>query len=812
MYMLNACVVFCALLAVCAASVSGDAGAGDENIALGCRVTFDTPPNYPLCTDGEDALQITDGEYCEGAESLWAQKPTVGWAGMSPFMFTIDLGKTQPIGGASFSTAAGFAGVGWPASILVFTSEDNRNWRAAGDIVRLAARNGLPEPNRYSAFRYVTHELRARGRYVKIAIITQTGSYAFTDEVEVYLGPDSIPAPPPDEAIIPDVPAYISRTCTLRGGIGRLVVDLASARKAVEGSSIDDSRKLHLLARLDEAEKEIAVMPSFDQREFRAIFPLNEVHARVLSVYAPVMRSRSLPAFFAWRKHRYDPVSPTEFPGTAPKTPVLSIEMMRNERRADAFLLTNASDKPAKVTLSVEGLPGAPNPRWLRVSSVPWTDTPGGVAIAAALPEAEFAGGGYRSHIPAGMTRKIWLEADSSMLRAGSYHGSVVVKALDKTIAVPFAVRVSSVRMSRPRLSLAVWDYTDAKAAYGINDGNRASCIKLMRSHYVDSPWAGASSLPLPGAEDFDAGGQLKAPLDFRTFDRWVKLWPGARNYFVFLSVAGGLAGTEMGSPEFNARVGSWARAVADHVGQLGLKPGQLALLLVDEPYSDSQDEIIAAWARAIKASGAGIAIFEDPAWDRPDLTKIQDAITLSDMLCPGLGAFCSGPQQVRDYFARLQAEGRKLWFYQCDGPVKAFDPHRYYRMQAWYAFRYGAAGIAWWAFGDIGGASSSWNEYTAASAPFSPAFIAPDGATDGVHWQAVMEGVQDHEYLAMLRDAAARSKDEAFKSEADDLVAEVFTKMTPGYGRPYHWAEGVDREMSDEYRLRVLALLEKAE
>ena len=97
-------------LTVCSAEATG------ESIARGCPVTFDTPPNYPLCADGNDPLQLTDGEYCGADPEMWKDKRAVGWQAVSPAVFTIDLGKVQPISGVSYSTAAGIAGVTWLAS------------------------------------------------------------------------------------------------------------------------------------------------------------------------------------------------------------------------------------------------------------------------------------------------------------------------------------------------------------------------------------------------------------------------------------------------------------------------------------------------------------------------------------------------------------------------------------------------------------------------------------------------------------------------------------------------------------------------
>lgn len=81
---------------------------------------------------------------------------------------------------------------------------------------------------------------------------------------------------------------------------------------------------------------------------------------------------------------------------------------------------------------------------------------------------------------------------------------------------------------------------------------------------------------------------------------------------------------------------------------------------------------------------------------------------------------------------------------------------------------------------------------------------------TDGVHWQAVREGIADYEYLCMLRDAAAKTQDSDLRAEAERLLREA-PEAVIGTFRP-EWSWGADdaRALPDTYRLRVLELLER--
>ena len=102
-----------------------------ENIARGKPYTLHPMPNYPLCTDPDDRIQLTDGQYTVGY--FWTQKTTVGWVRLDQIVITIDLENHYPIRGLSFNKAAGIAGVNWPQAIEVNASPRRLTVRADPD-------------------------------------------------------------------------------------------------------------------------------------------------------------------------------------------------------------------------------------------------------------------------------------------------------------------------------------------------------------------------------------------------------------------------------------------------------------------------------------------------------------------------------------------------------------------------------------------------------------------------------------------------------------------------------------------------------
>ena len=118
-----------------------------ENIALGASYTMEPGPGYEHCSDPGDAEQLTDGVYSDGY--FWTQKSTVGWVRAKPVILTLDLGAVKPIRGVSFHTAGGFAHVGWPEAIYIFTADADKEFHEIGDLVQLSsAQHGPLAPMR----------------------------------------------------------------------------------------------------------------------------------------------------------------------------------------------------------------------------------------------------------------------------------------------------------------------------------------------------------------------------------------------------------------------------------------------------------------------------------------------------------------------------------------------------------------------------------------------------------------------------------------------------------------------------------------
>jgi hypothetical protein len=447
------------------------------------------------------------------------------------------------------------------------------------------------------------------------------------------------------------------------------------------------------------------------------------------------------------------------------------------------------------------------------VESAVWTDTYQGVPVADALVPIQQKQGKYSVTIPAGFTGKLWFTVDGSKVTSGDYKSTFVVDGQ----SVPFHLIVSKLVMQRPRMSLTMWDNSDSKslagvASRGITAQNKAAALAMMKSHFVDAPWADRPILPWPTAEDFDAQNALIGKLDFSAFDGWVAEWPNARTFFVFINAHQNeaFAGAKPETPEFNARLGAYAKVLSAHMKKLGLQPQQLALLIIDEPggRGDWQDDVIANWANAIHASAPELYLVSDPVWKRPDLQKNQAAITQMNILIPNTQNYVNSPKEVGDYFQRQRKKGKQLWLYSASGPVRLFNPQNYYRDQAWRVFSLGGRGMGFWAFCDISGAPTAWNDYQIPIS-YSPAFLDKTTVYNSVHWDAVREGVEDFEELAMLRDAIEKNANSAAKTRAQAVLDEAVKTIAATESTAF-WQKETAPDQVDQQLQKVRMMLEK--
>ena len=791
-----------------------------ENLARGKPYTMGKP-NYHYCTEPGDKTQLTDGVYTQGY--FWTQKATVGWSGGAPQFVTIDLGADQPIRGVSWSTAAGVAGVQWPEALIVFVSQDGKKWHEVGDLVQLSARKAEPPKGKYGTHVFWTDALATHGRHVQVAAIPR-GPYLFVDEIEVFKGDDAFLGKAYPGKGAADVKAQMRRRqftsliqAQLRRDLAAAIEDLAAAPDRMPAGVLQFS-KAQLTEKSRALAHKIDTMPLASPEGFRAVLPMTDLEREIFWLQSAVWRLQGKGDVRVWKSHRWDPLAPSQEPPQDAPTPELSVSMMSHEVRADVLNLTNALPADS-FSVSVTGLPGGTNPPYVSMHEVRTVGTRHFVAVSAALQPPQRGGRAYGARVPLGMTRQLWFSFAPKDVPPGIYEGQVVIHRMLRVIlppiTVPIRLRIYPLRFpNETSLLLGGWSYTNAERQYGVTPANRDALIAHLREHGVNTPWATRAATPWG---KYDDDGNLTQPPDTANFDAWVKRWPDARRYMIFVaigsyrSVRDTFLGSRIGTPAFERKVGGWIGFWADHVRKLGLKPSQLGLLLVDEPNRKEQFDVTTAWAKAIHKAEPDVLVWVDAV--PRELETCREMMGAVNVLVPNRAAWLQKGDAYKKLFLSQRERGCELGFYSCAGPARTFDPYSYYLLQQWHVFAIGGRWAGFWAFGDTGRVSC-WNEYVATTrGPYCPLYLDDTTVTGAKYMEAIREGVEDYEYLVMLRDriaALARAKPahpklaaaRALLAAAPDRVlhAESATK--------YRWDAPKDRALADQVRVEILEML----
>ncbi|HWL53892.1 MAG TPA: discoidin domain-containing protein [Chthoniobacteraceae bacterium] len=790
-----------------------------NNLAAGLRATFDPAPNYQLCKDPGDALQLTDGFFA-GAEStgkpnetLWVQKQTVGWANpRRPIVISFDLGEEKEIEGVMVSSAAGSSNVAWPAAIGFFVSPDGKTWSYAGEVISGSLRHGLPPSMSYSEHRFVADGLKARGRHVALCIPVGGSLCFFADEIAFYEGPSGKAAPSlPVVGNLAAMREFIYRDQVALHTLRRLKLDYDAIGEAIHASSLAATDKNRLNGKLEALAAACAQPPGGNLSGFSTVIPINATQEKLLAIHGELLEKQGYPPLFLSKIHRNGYLGWLAAPELTRQEPItLRYRQMSGETRADLFLVTNASPEAATVTLSLEQPADA-----LDVAYCPWTDTPQLEPVATALLPAEKTGDGWRFSIPPGLTMKVLVNLDGSKLPPGRHEFKAAIRGTGTAdLPVRLEVDLSPVKMRKPGLHLGMWDYVNGRGYHAITPQNRQAALRLMRSHGVDSPWGKFSDLPMPGPDDFDAAGKLITEnLNFTLFDQWLELWPDAARYLVFVNVTRQIGGVRIDSPGFEPRVAQWARAVADHAASRGLKPGVLNLHLVDEPHTDDRDRLFTLWAAAVRKAAPELTLWCNPTRVAPQNAPVPEVFDLPDVLSPNARQLVQGGRKALEFYRGKRKEGKALELYLCSALAPHTDPNHYYRMLPWSGWPLRIQGVGFWSFGSTGGLASNWNAYENANGLcYAPAFFSRDDVTDTLQWQAVREGVLDYEYFRMLDEALPTAppglKQKAEELLSDDAIADCFGGWTAIDNRDWRVSSG--QEAPDLHREKILQVLEE--
>lgn len=819
-----------------AAAAAGGAAAPARNLALHRSYELTPPPNYAPTRNAADARELTDGQLVSEREGtcLWQDQAAVGWSRpREPIVFTIDLGQTETIGGVAVHSAFGSAGVCAPRSLALLVSDDGEHYRLVGDLVRLDRSAMPPAYGTYARHTYrAADALRTQGRFVRLVVVP-AAHFFFCDEIEIFSGDDRAAAGAgaggggggefaQTGSRIETAQLLDKARLTQLGAYVRIRTDLEEVEKMIGRVESIASAARDTLSTIRRELDQRDELVNFDNGRFRAIVPLNDLHEQVFAVHARLLAACGAAPLTVWHSPPYQILDLFVRPG--PIVRRLSLELMLNERRAEVFNITNAAEHSKVIRFDVSGLPGGSNPAYLRAFEVPYVDTRESAACASALLALKTTEGAertYQTAVPAGMTRQIWLAFEPRDIAPGRYEGKLRIRSDQFSHDVQIDLNVAPIRFpDRARLNVSMWDYI-ADKSYSITGENQPAARQfVLDDPLINGVECGPKYTPLPGAEAFDAEGNLVAgeAIDFSRWDAFVKFWPSMPQYHAFpnFNPNSTFAGTKIGTPAFDRAVSQWAAAWAEHNRTLGLKPGQVVLLFVDEPNGD--DWLAASWhfANAFRQGTRDILTFTDPQIDSVATEWGRKNAEVYDIVCPHLPDFVTRESQTQAAYTALAGGDRQLWFYSCSGPARMFDPS-YYRLQPWHAYLRGATGSLFWALGDASG-TTSWNEYAVVDfrEAFTPIYIGVDEIDTSKHYEAAREGIMDYEYLRLIEDRIEALKDapsyrlsvQRARRLLRSLPSELIQNVESRFGQRPYYGWNNSSAPAEDARVRVLRML----
>ncbi len=757
-------------------------------LLLGAEAAEAAPAAVNLAANAKVTL-VTGNRFAPDLPPGVNPETTLSFFGWSPFLFEVDLGEVQPIGGmALFSLTEQNTPLD---AVFVCGSEDNKTWYP---LAEMRGRNNSPAPD-HPRWTYSDMTLNSQARYLKVALIARNLplSYHF-DELEVYRGDDAKVAAVPEGTA--DYKALLNDALTRAGSRKRLDTDLTALRQAAGDKYAAETQAL---------EQRIADFDAPGAEGFSSVYPQNEIQRDIYRLFARHLREQNPAAVYAWSLYRYHFPTPFDVPGTPLEK--LDFKVLGNEARSEIVTLLNTAADDRTITVELAGAPEAL--AQLEIYRLPWTDTAEGISVSTIMVPVELQNNRFSLELPSGLSVRLALTFNGGKLAPGHY--PLTLKIDGRAYAV--TAEVSPVKLpEEQKLLVGTWDYTDHLPAMGMTEKNVDSAIRLMDKMRINVPWGGGLTY-FPQESDFNAAGEFTGDLKMEKFEQWLQQRPDKPMYCVFVNTEApehnNIGPWKFGTPEFELRAANWIRAWDRHLQQMGLQPGQVQWLLVDEVWDEHKKDIQIAWSKAFRAAEPVVL----RNWNNPIVDVREEGfgemIELIDDLCSLRDR--QYEEGYRSFYLAQQAAGKPWWTYSCNGPSRLFDPFSYYKLHGLGSWLDRIQGIGIWSFADNTNAPA-WNEYLLHWAIFAPTVMDETEVLSTLALEAFREGIEDFELFTMLEQTLPEMP-AAERQQAEKLLADLRQYLFANTNIHIKWYDAeaqLDRRQADAFRLQAIAMLEK--
>ncbi len=755
------------LWGLCAGAVNAEV-----NLALNKSYTILPKPDYKLCTDGLDNVQLTDGK---AYGSDWFSKSTVGWNGMATVPeITIDLEKKSAIDQIRVhSIGGGAALVEYPAFIVVLVSEDGENFGFAGLIENNDLPTGRSGPAGKIPHTFVIKGLKTEGRFVKALMRPGRSRHLFLDEIEV---------------IAPAGPTTVRAADKLR--------QFNDSRQLV--SIIENQLQLKekiatTIETVDQCRSKVGVnfykgIPS-ELEQFAANFaqPIYELFSAEKSLgfskKLGIIRAKIYREIYK-KPYVCVPANPTEVLKES-DMPIsetvqdleLNVELWQGEYESAAINIINCTDKTMSLYVSVSPLT---DPGGNSVDSKGMFTVRRGVFVNAAcvgsIADALVLQRNHPFVLQPGELTQIWLTIFNPTLTSGNYKGSIAVATVSEgkelpVETVPVNIDVPGIRFPRTiTLNSCCWAYPDVAAE---TKNSLVETMQDLNKHYTNVIVAhGNQNLPFPKKRLVGTKSVIK--LDYSDIDRLIQMNNYARTYLFFFNFNWKskyeLFGEWM-TPAWKKNFSLWLRNWVEHLKETGIGYDKFAMYPFDETLGDEFYEL----AGLIKSIDPKIRIYANSFGKGPaDFMRFKNLIDiwcLRDVYCI----------QHPNWLAAIKGFGKEVWTYEAKGPGKANHPYSYYRLLPWRAFKQGQTGAGFWTYVDYY-KKQGWDDTGSLYGYYGVIYgsciqkqvdTLGENIVPSRRWEAWREGIEDYQYLYELQKAIdlVRSSNPLKAREAQQIL-----------------------------------------
>jgi hypothetical protein len=734
-----------------------------QNLALRKSYTLSPKPNYYLCTDKSDSIQLTDGR---ASGSQWTKKSTVGWQSAEPAVeIVIDLGKKSAINEVRIHTVGGgFAEVEFPEFVTVLLSDDGREFRLAGVVSSKNLANVRARGYRGASRTMSVGNINASGRYVKL-VIRPNWRYVFLDEIEVFS--DSILAVN-NIKLRSNLEAFRSSQELLSK-----VEDYLHLNEVVDATlqAVKESRS-HLPGRL--SEKILSELESLARKtdaSTNRLYSTDEFHdikrqigkARV-AIYKAVYEKSFVclpanPMEIVFEKNML----------LRESTKDINIQMWQNEYESAAFNVVNCSDEVMTMGVSISPLLGPAGGKIdsnkvfkVRRAIYVKGSTVGSIADALVLQEEPF-------NLQPGELRQIWLTIYNPTLTAGTYKGQVGVwakseKTKDLSIeTLPVNIEIQKHKFPEKfALSTCNWAYYKVASS--------TEMAKDLRNHHINVYTIPPQDLPFLRFSS-DRPGVIRKP-NFTKLDNALRYHNYAGTYLLCLDFNrnkkdhGRFGNVKWMSGQWKGVFSQWLKNMVKHLNNAGVSYDKFALYPFDESLCDDFYKL----AQLIKDTDPKVRIYANSFGKGPKefarFKGLIDIWCLQDSHC----------ERHPQWLEQIKGFGKKVWTYECLRPMKAKDPYSYFRLLPWRAFKRGQTGAGFWIYYyglNFKTGAVPWDD-TLRPQGFSGVVygsrVSPvpghgENIVPSRRWEAWREGVEDYQYIFELQKAIEKISTEKPKT-----------------------------------------------